>query len=308
MNIYVFSENILLTAELITCAKTIDASADVSAVLVGSGEDTAKLAAMGVSKVLWLGEVGSNMVEDFVPTIAKLIDDCKPDVFLVGATTRGKAVAARVAARLGTSAVVNAKNISADKRVSHVIYGGGAVREEKSVKGCMIATVASGANEAAQVGSSSAKIENIPFVKGNTGMTVLSRTAKKSGSTDILGAKKVVCAGRGFFTADDLAYANDLAKELDAAVGYSRPVIELGLPELEGEPYIGVSGIQIKPDLYVAVAVSGQTQHMVGVSEAKTIVAINNTPDEFIFSQSDYGIVGNYKKVIPALVAALKNK
>lgn len=311
MKIYVFSENISLIAELIGCARKIDPAAELSAVVAGSAEDAGLVARMGVEQVCWLGELGDRLVDDFVPTIAQLIWQKEPEIFLVGATIRGRAVAARVAARLGTSAVVNAKTISADCRVSHVVYGGGANRVDTVKTGTLVTTVTAGSAEAAKAEPASAPIVNVAFVAPSVSATLLERTPKKAGSSDIMSAKKVVGVGRGFFTGEDLQYAGDLAEALEGAVGYSRPVTEIVPPIVEGEPYIGVSGITIKPDLYLAVAVSGQTQHIAGVLDSKKILCINSDADAPMFKLSDYGIVGDYKEVIPALVAAIsaeKNK
>lgn len=308
MNIYVFSENASLMAELVGGARGIAPQAEISAIVVGTSEDAAKTAKLGIKRVLWLGELGNGMVDDFVPTIAKLMAEQTPELFLAGATVCGKAVAARVAAKWNTSVVVNAKAVTEDGMASHVIYGGGAVRTEKKVNGPLIATVTLGSYEAAATQETEAEIVNIPFVEPEHRMTVVRKVAKKTGGSDIMSAKRVVCAGRGFFTKEDLQYANDLAAELDAVVGYTRPVTEVVPPIVEGEPYIGVSGIYIKPDLYIAVAVSGQTQHVVGVNESRVIVCINENPEAMMFAQSDYGIVGDYKEVIPALITALKNK
>lgn len=306
MKIYVFSENVSLTAELIGKAKEIDVNAEVTAIVASPAEEMNAVSRMGVSQVFWLGETGGRLIDDFVPTIAELIKANDPDMFLVGATVCGKAVAARVAARLNTAAVVNAKAITADKTVSHVIYGGGAVRTEAAKEGVLIATLTPGSADAAKAEEKDAPVVNVAFIEPSCCAKIVERTPKKTGGTGILSAKRVVGVGRGFYNDEDLQYAKNLADELGAAVGYTRPVIELGLPSLEGEPYIGVSGIQLKPDLYVAVAVSGQTQHTVGINESRVIVCINNDAEAPMFKFSDYGIVGDYKEVLPALAAAIK--
>lgn len=311
MKIYVFSENIALTAEMIGYAKTIEPAAEVAAIVIGSEEQAGSVSKMGVNKVFRLGDTAEHMADDYVPTMAALVDAEKPDMLFVSATIRGKAIAARVAARLGTAAVVNAKAVSADGQVSHVVFGGGATRVEAVKQGILVATIPSGAADAAKPEQAAAEIVNVDFVAPKATAKVVNRVPKKSGSTDIMAAKKVVGVGRGFFTKEDLAFANDLAGALDAAVGYSRPVTEVTPPIVEGEPYIGVSGIVIKPDLYLAVAVSGQTQHTAGILDSKTILCINKDADAPMFKLSDYGIVGDYKEVIPALIAAInaeKNK
>lgn len=89
-------------------------------------------------------------------------------------------------------------------------------------------------------------------------------------------------------------------------MGYTRPLIEGDPPIVPNEPYIGVSGIQIKPDLYLAVGISGQTQHIVGVNESKIVACINKDPNAPVFRHSDYGIVGDMNELLPALTRAVK--
>ena len=97
----------------------------------------------------------------------------------------------------------------------------------------------------------------------------------------------------------------ELAGLMEAEVGCSRPVAE-GMNWLPKERYIGVSGAMLKPDLYLALGISGQVQHMVGVNQAKAIVAINKDKAAPIFSQADYGIVGDLYKVLPSLIEKFK--
>ena len=306
MKIYLYAEEPSRIAELATAAKTIAADADITALVTGSDAAAAQVAALDIACVCHLGDIEDRMVDDYVPTMAAVVEADAPDMVLVGASVRGRAMVARLAARLGTSAVVNAKTIAADGTVTHVVYGGGAVRTEHANGATLIATIPAGAFEAAAPREGvAAPIETPTFVTPAHTARVVASRPKASGGSDIMSAKKVVGVGRGFFTRDDLAFANDLAGALDATCGYSRPVTEVTPPIVENEPYIGVSGIAIKPDLYLAVAISGQTQHTSGVLDAKTIVCINKDADAPMFKLSDYGIVGDYKQVIPAVVSAI---
>ena len=115
----------------------------------------------------------------------------------------------------------------------------------------------------------------------------------------------VVGAGRGVGSRDDLGVVEELAQALGGQMACTRPLAE-GLNWMGRDQYLGVSGLSIAPDLYVAVGVSGQMQHMVGVDQARVIVAINNDKAAPVFAESDYGIVGDLHQVVPALVDALK--
>ncbi|MCL1848011.1 MAG: FAD-binding protein, partial [Coriobacteriia bacterium] len=117
-------------------------------------------------------------------------------------------------------------------------------------------------------------------------------------------ASRVVGGGRGFGAEADLGLARDLAAALGAELACSRPITE-SENWMARERYIGVSGAVIKPELYFAVGISGQIQHMVGVSQARTIVAINKDKNAPVFKHADVGIVGDLYDLLPALTAAL---
>ena len=132
---------------------------------------------------------------------------------------------------------------------------------------------------------------------------VSSQVIEKSG-VNLFKADVVVAAGRGFAEESQLSLANDLCDKLGAGLACSRPLTE-GVNWLPTERYVGVSGLMLTPKAYIAVGISGQMQHMVGCNRATTQFAINkdkNAPD---IKQSDYGLVGDIKTVLPALVAAL---
>ena len=115
----------------------------------------------------------------------------------------------------------------------------------------------------------------------------------------------MVGVGRGLKAREDLALIEELAHALDAEIACSRPVAE-GLNWMGKDRYIGSSGARIAPRLYLAVGISGQLQHMVGVTGAETIVAVNSDPNAAIFAQADYGLVGDLYQLVPAITAALK--
>ncbi|HEY9089752.1 MAG TPA: electron transfer flavoprotein subunit alpha/FixB family protein, partial [Anaerolineaceae bacterium] len=146
-----------------------------------------------------------------------------------------------------------------------------------------------------------------PFVPSQGGAVLRERKPRAGAVTNLAGAKRVVCAGRGVGKADDLSLVNDLARALNAEVGCTRPLAE-GLNWLPRERHIGISGAQVRPDLYLGVGVSGQVQHMIGMNRSKVVVAINKDKNAPIFASADYGIVGDLYAVIPALLEALKNK
>lgn len=313
MNILVFSESPSLLAEMIGGAKelvTADGGGTAAAIMIGTESETASAFAMGADKVYWLGEQGDRMIDDYASSIAKLVQDENPAALLVGATIRGKSIAGRVAAKLDTTALVNAKeinNFNGKLQVHHMIFGGGAIRTEQPKDGLLIATVGPGVfSQTIAEPSRTGEIIPVEFFAPAVKITKLESKPKKSGGSNIASAKRVVGVGRGFAEKNDLSIARDLAAALGGEVGYTRPVTEGDPPFAEGEPYIGVTGISIKPDLYIAVGISGQTQHIIGINESRIVVCINKEPNALMFRHSDYGIIGDLYEVVPELTQALR--
>ena len=124
-------------------------------------------------------------------------------------------------------------------------------------------------------------------------------------SSDLLkDAKIVVSGGRGIGGPDNWHYIEEASAALGAAVGCSRPVADSGW--VPSSHQVGLSGTSVSPDLYIAVGISGAAQHLAGISAARTVVAINNSAEADIFSRADYGVVGDYREVLPAFIERVK--
>lgn len=128
--------------------------------------------------------------------------------------------------------------------------------------------------------------------------------ARQSNSVDLDKARLVVSVGRGIGSKENIALAEQLCKAIGAELACSRPVAE-NEKWMEHERYVGISNLMLKPELYLAVGISGQIQHMVGANASQTIFAINKDKNAPIFQYADYGIVGDAVKILPALTAAL---
>jgi electron transfer flavoprotein alpha subunit len=311
-HVWAFSEKPAFLAELIGGARLLaeKLGGSSAAIVIGPRSEAEKALVLGAARVFWLGEKKAAMlVEDYVPTLAKLAEDQKPAVLLVGATRRGKAVAGRLAARLGASVVTDAKEFiitEGSLAVRHMIFGGGAMRVEKPLSAVALATVALGTFEVpAPEADLKGEVMEVPLVEPAWHVKLLEKREKKVAAVNLAAAKRVVCAGRGLGKQADLAMIDELAHILEAELGCTRPLAE-GLDWLPRERNIGVSGASIKPDLYLGLGVSGQVQHTVGITDSHVIVAINKDKNAPIFAQADYGIVGDLYAVVPALLAALK--
>ncbi len=131
------------------------------------------------------------------------------------------------------------------------------------------------------------------------------RKVKEKEAKDISEARVVVCVGRGMEKKEDLALARQFAEVVGGSIGCTRPIAE-ELHWLPEELCIGLSGVQVKPDLYFGIGVSGQVQHVTGIRNAKVIAAINKDENAPIFKAADFGIVGDLYDVMPKLIAELK--
>ena len=306
--VWIFSEKPDLLSELAAGARTLVDGAQVTALALGPRDGAAQIAA---DRVLWLGDAAQDrLVEDYVPTIAGLLERERPALLLVGATRRGRVIAGRLAAKFGLPVLTDVtafEGTGANMTITHLIFGGGAVRTEKPRSEMLIATVGLGTFRAEGGTGGSAQVEDVPFVDPPWRATLKERRQRQAATVNLNVAKRVVCPGRGVAKQDDLRMIEDLARLLGAEIACTRPLAE-GLGWLPRERYIGISGASIRPDLYLGVGVSGQVQHVIGMSRSKVVVAINKDANAPIFSQADYGIVGDLYTVVPALIDALKNR
>ena len=229
-------------------------------------------------------------------------------VFLAGGR-RGKEIAPRLGANLKAAVVTLANKVKVDNgklSFERMFLGGKTVATEIPATDLVIATfpgrlfepLPADAGAKGDVKKLSATIRE-PKVK------VVSKKPRKGSGVDLEAATVVVGAGRGFKTKDDLKLAFDLAQTLGGQVGCSRP-LATDLGWLTDEYWIGLSGKEVKPKVYVAAGISGQIQHTTGIRNSKLIVAVNSNKDAPIFKMADYGIVGDLYKVLPALDAAIK--
>ncbi|MDR2870611.1 MAG: electron transfer flavoprotein subunit alpha/FixB family protein [Deferribacteraceae bacterium] len=243
---------------------------------------------------------GSENIAAVIPAIIEAAKTNKPDMILVEASRNGRLIAGLLAAAMGTAPLADTSAISVDGdsvTTKRMVYGGAAFKTEKAT-GTAIVICGNGLFEAGAAAAN--KLDIAAGAAG--GIRFKEKKAKSGNSVNLGAAKKVVGVGRGLGQPENLELAQRLAAAIGAEVGCSRPVAEES-KWLAKELYIGVSGVMMKPDIYIGVGISGQVQHMVGINQALTIVAINKDKNAPIFKQCDYGIVGDLEKVLPALAA-----
>ncbi len=301
-NIYVYSDNTALAAELITFVK----EAGQTAYAITLSEKAAEsIKGFGAEEITILK--GDNPIpENYSKAIADFLNNEKADLLLVGANPRGRDIAARVSAYLDCPMVSDVLSLSYENglvETERMIYGGKVIQSEV-MKGLSVVTVPLGTIDAVEGGISS--IKSIDVV-GDSRVSLLGATAIVKEGANLSVADKVVCVGLGMEKAEDMKMAQDLAAAIGGEIGCSRGIAEerCWLPV---EQYIGISGAVVKPQLYLSMGLSGQIQHVVGIRDSKIIVAVDLNEKAPIFKAADYGIVGDMYEIIPLLTEALKNK
>jgi electron transfer flavoprotein alpha subunit len=225
-------------------------------------------------------------------------------VILIGSTKFGRMVAARVSVLSRMSVLGDVRELKAEGGSLTGVRGAYAGKFNAKVESPMpcMALVPQGAYEtsAQPVGPVEELLVQLPASR----IRRVGTKASQRSSLDLRGAKVIVAAGRGFKNKEDLALAEKLAKALGGAMGASRP-LSSDLGWLGEEYHIGLTGVYVRPDLYLAIGISGQLQHVAGIKDSKVIAAINKDKQAPIFQVADYGIVGDLYQVVPALLKLL---
>jgi len=306
MKIFLYSENISNFSEL--CSGTRALGAEAAAFVIGTMAEANAVAKMGPARVYQIEKNSGKLPESFYEIFKSAFDAEKPNAVFMGVTKSDKYFAARLSAELGTSTLTDLSNITLEGNTisgSKMYYGGVAVMTLKS-KGIAVVTVSSGVFEADGKNDGTGVVVPVGFVPGKFDITLIDMRKKEEHTVNLTAAKKIVGVGRGIAKQDDLAMIREFASALGAEVSCSRPIAE-GEGWMDKDSYIGVSGIVLKPDVYVAVGISGQIQHMIGINSSKTVIAVNRDKNAPIFKQCDYGIVADLYRVIPELTALIKS-
>lgn len=243
-----------------------------------------------------------------VCAVQAVINACSPTVVLFPHTLETREWVPRLAARLDTGLVMDCTVLAAEGKelvVTKPVYGGGVLGEFVIRGAPRMATVRAGAYapRSATPGGEVVRLD-VP-APGQGRVTVLEEAAAAAASGPKLkDAKIVVAGGRGLGGRDNWHFIDETAAALGAAVGCSRPVADAGW--VPASHQVGLSGICVSSDLYIAVGISGAVQHLAGISAARTVVAINVDPAADIFARANYGVVGDYREVLPAFIERVK--
>ena len=292
-------------ATLSTVTAASQLGGDVHVLVTGSqaaADATANVA--GVSKVLHSGDdaYANGLPENVAPLIAGLADSY--DAILAPATTTGKNVLPRVAAMLDVMQVSDIISVEGPKSFTRPIYAGNAIATVESSDPKLVITVRTTAFDKAEAEGGSAAVEAVSGETGNGTSEFVSLDAVESDRPELTSAGIVVSGGRALKDGETFEQViTPLADKLGAAIGASRAAVDAGY--VPNDYQVGQTGKIVAPELYIAVGISGAIQHLAGMKESKTIVAINKDPDAPIFQVADIGLVADLFQAVPELTEKL---
>jgi len=292
------------TLAVVTAASQLG---DVHVLVAGHNcEGVASQAAQiaGVSLVLCAEDPAyeHELAENVAPLIVNLMGD--RDAFLAPATSTGKNVAPRVAALLDVMQVSDILSVEGPDTFTRPIYAGNAIATVQSSDPKKVITVRGTAFAKAEKSGGAAQVEKIGTT-GDAGLSsFVSAELSKSERPELTSAKVIVSGGRALQNGENFkALIEPLADKLHAAVGASRAAVDAGF--VPNDYQVGQTGKIVAPEVYIAVGISGAIQHLAGMKDSKTIIAINKDEDAPIFQVADIGLVGDLFKVVPELTEKL---
>ncbi|MQA37759.1 MULTISPECIES: electron transfer flavoprotein subunit alpha/FixB family protein [Telluria group] len=279
---------------------------DVHVLVAGSNAGAAAAAAAqiaGVSKVIVADAAyfADGLAENIAEQVLALAGSYSH--ILAPATAYGKNILPRVAAKLDVAQISEITKVDSPDTFERPIYAGNAIAYVQSSDKIKVITVRSTGFDAAAATGGSAATETVAAVADNGKSAFVGRELAKSDRPELTAAKIIVSGGRGMGSGEAFKILEPLADKLNAAMGASRAAVDAGY--VPNDWQVGQTGKIVAPTLYIAVGISGAIQHLAGMKDSKTIVAINKDPEAPIFSVADYGIVGDLFDIVPQLVAEL---
>jgi electron transfer flavoprotein alpha subunit len=292
------------TNKVVTAAAAMSGDVDVLVAGANAGavaQAAAKIA--GVRKVLHAD--GASLEKQIAEAMDALITPLMAnyDAVLFPATTTGKNVAPRIAAKLDVAQLSGVIGVESADTFVRPIYAGNAIVTVKSAQAKNVLTVQPTTFKAAADGGS-ASVESIPAPGGPFKSAFVSEEVAKSDRPELAGAKRVVSGGRALGSSEEFhKVLEPLADKLGAAIGASRAAVDAGYAPNDYQ--VGQTGKVVAPELYVAVGISGAIQHLAGMKDSKVIVAVNKDDEAPIFQVADYGLVQDYKTAVPEIMDEL---
>ncbi len=308
--------------ELLGAAATLatELAVPVVAAIIGHGVTglTPEVFAYGADEVLIVDDPALDRYRTYpyAQALSALVKKYEPGILLLGATTIGRDLASPVATEIGTG-------LTADCTQLEIESESGLLRQTRPAFGGNVMATIICSDQRPQMATVRPRVLATPEPRPGRSGPVVAETMvfdesviptkvldfipdAEDDAAHIEQADVLVCVGRGLGSADNLPPIKELASLLDGEVGGSRPVVEMGW--LPASCQVGQTGKTVRPKIYIAAGISGAVQHIVGMKDSDTIIAINEDPDAPIFKSADYGVVGNLFEIIPAINEAIKTR
>ena len=285
---------------------TKDLGEEVHGMLAGTAidsvvEEASKIS--GVSKIIHIenDEYNNILAEKLTSAIINISDNY--NYFCAAATTTGKNVMPRVAAKLDVSQISEIIGVESNDTFIRTIYAGNAIATVQSSDAKKVLTIRPTAYKVADTSDTGCEVEkinpeNIPNIS-----EYISEELTKSDRPELTSAKIIISGGRGMQNGENFELLDKVATKLGAAVGASRAAVDAGF--VPNDYQVGQTGKVVAPELYIAVGISGAIQHLAGMKDSKVIVAINKDEEAPIFDIADYGLVADLFQVLPELEGAI---
>lgn len=308
-----------LSLELLSAAKFLAEKreeAEVSAVLLGHKVESlaAPLLSYGADRVFLADHpaLGKYLALPYTRVISDLVAGHRPEIFLLPATSLGSDLAPRVAGRVNTGLSAHCTQLDINDRgeLMQIVpaFGGKAMATILCPRHRpQMATVRPGVFRKGQPQQKRGAVEYVAVEirPEESKQKVIEVQRERAAARAIEEAEVVVAGGAGIGSPEDWKWVERLAGVLHGAVGGTRPPLDEGW--ISEAQMIGQSGKTIRPKLYIGIGISGVMQHLVGIQDARVIIAINNNPNAAIFQSADLGVVADFRKIVPLLVEELKN-
>jgi electron transfer flavoprotein alpha subunit len=285
---------------------TKDLGEEVHGMIAGTGIDSAVEEASkidGVSRIIHVenDEYNNILAEKLTSAIINISDNY--NYFCAAATTTGKNVMPRVAAKLDVSQISEIIGVESNDTFIRTIYAGNAIATVQSLDAKKVLTIRPTAYKLAETIDTGCEVEkinpeNIPNIS-----EYINEELTKSDRPELTSAKIIISGGRGMQNGENFELLDKVATKLGAAVGASRAAVDAGF--VPNDYQVGQTGKVVAPELYIAVGISGAIQHLAGMKDSKVIVAINKDEEAPIFDIADYGLVADLFQVLPELEGAI---
>lgn len=305
-----------ITFELLGAARRLapEVGGEVTCVLLGSGLDghAQEAIAHGADRVLLVDDplLKDYQGDAFVPVVERIVRERGPALVLLGQTMVGRDLAPRLAARLGTAVTMDCIDLAVQEGrivATRPCYGGNAHARYAFVTSPAVATLRAKSQEPLERDDArQGQVERVEAGLDPAAVRtrILGREKQQAEGVRLEDARVVVSGGRGLGGPEGFQQLEELASLLGGAVGASRAVCDLGWYPVSHQ--VGLTGKVVTPELYIAVGISGASQHMAGISQVKNIVAINKDADANIFKAARWGIVGDWKEIVPLMIEKVK--